>query len=133
MPRLKVNPYCDELIQGIRRLQAKWEHRIPDLTRRGRRAWGCGVCFGIEIALHRIAEDCLDSISGLNSLLNQWERVLAEEELANSTESIKGVDHGIRLVISRGRLFLGQPARRKPASADTGGNPPCAKRKRARS
>jgi len=81
------------------------------------------VVFGIEIARHRIAEDC-SSLAELHPLLEQWERIRAEEELSSQTESNKGVDLGIRLVIRRVRRYLGQPARRKPSIGETSRNPP---------
>ena len=119
-----VAPIVSDLLRELRKLQTRWERRIADLTHRGRGPWACGVLFGIEIARHRIAEDCTSSMAALNPLLEQWERISAEEELSSQTESTKGVDLGIRLAIRRVRRYLGQPTRRKPPSGDTSRNPP---------
>jgi hypothetical protein len=119
-----VVPINSDLLRELRKLQTRWECRIADLTHCGRGPWACGVLFGIEIARHRIAEDCTSSLAALNPLLEQWERISAEEELSSQTEPAKGVDFGIRLLIRRVRRYLGQPARRKPVIGDTSRNPP---------
>ncbi len=119
-----VAPIVNDLLRELRKLQTRWERGIAYLTHHGRGPWACGVLFGIETARHRIAEDCVSSLAALDPLLEEWERISANEEVSSSTESTKGVDFGIRLVIRRVRRYLHQPARRKPAIGDTSRNPP---------
>jgi hypothetical protein len=113
-----------DLLRELRKLQTRWEGRIASLSHRGRGPWACGVLLGIEIARHRIAEECTSSLAALNPLLEQWDRISAEGEFSSRTESTKGVDLGIRLAIRRVRRYLEPPARRKPARRDAARNPP---------
>ena len=105
-----------DVLTELGKLQARWERRISSLTQEGRGPWACGVLFGIETARHKIAEDCSSSLTALNPLLEEWARIGAKEELSSSTESTKGVDFGIRLVIRLVRQYFHQQSRRKSTS-----------------
>ena len=111
MPHDIVSVNCYYLRQDLSKLQRKWQRKIPYLTKHGRGVWANCVLFGIETAQHRIADDGVMSLRELKALLEAWERISHQEADGHAVEAAKGVDFGIRLVVSRIRRYLDRLAR----------------------
>jgi hypothetical protein len=109
-----MSPYSDwiwnleSILEDLHNLQDKWELKVDRLEGRGHRLWVRGVLFGIEMGRNRIAEYRMSSPADVNLLLDEWERRSRNRlrEVSEVTESIRGIDFGIRLVIRRVRKYL---------------------------
>jgi hypothetical protein len=107
----------NDLLDDLEKLQTKWEAKMPDLVERGRAMWLHGVVFGIEIGRRRMAEEEASSLTALDALLDEWESIGKLKANGPAAESIKGIDFGIRLVISPVRRYLNRLARPKPPAS----------------
>jgi hypothetical protein len=102
----------DSLLDNLRNLHEKWERSVNRFELRGYRLWVRGVLFGIEMGRNRIAEYRMGSREDLDLLLVEWERRSRKRlrEVSEVTESTRGIDFGIRLVVGRARRYLQRPA-----------------------
>src|SRR5206468_7921671 len=96
----------DRLLSDLAELQSRWERKLTNPEKHGRRIWALGVLFGIGTGRARITEGTRKSLGELNDLLSEWEgiRAHAEATLVGASlakETIRGLDFGIRLVTGR--------------------------------
>ena len=112
-----------DIVEELARLYEEWEAKTQ-FKERGDGMWLPGVLFGIEEGRRRVAEE-IPSSGALNRLLGEWKLVRKQKKTGPATESLKGIDFGIRLVIGCVRSYLNQlhetSVRPKPpASANNG-------------
>jgi hypothetical protein len=100
----------DGLLKDLRDLHEKCDRRICRLDETGYRLWARGVLFGIEMGQNRISEYRMRSPAELTLLLNHWEWRTRKHlrEATSVTDSTRGIDFGIHLVITRVRKYLRQ-------------------------
>jgi hypothetical protein len=111
---------CCHIAAAIDELQRKWQRKIPSLTQQGREPWVRSVHFAIEIARNRIEEVCADSPMELSVLLDKWEQLSKRVKGGTESESIRGIDFGIRLVVQHVRRCLNRLPQRKPPTSANG-------------
>jgi hypothetical protein len=109
------------VLRNLRKLQKKWERKLPYLTQHGHGPWASSVLFAIETARHRIAEECPRSLVELNALLKEWEIITKEEEISTAPQSVKGLDFGMRLVVRRIRRCLLRSVQQDSSTSTNGG------------
>jgi hypothetical protein len=114
------NADCSQVLEAVGKLRREWERKIPSFARQGREPWAMSTLFAIEIAWHRIKEECAGSPMELNALIDQWEQLSSRREGGTAGESIRGIDFGIRLVVRRVRQCLNRPPQRKPPTSANG-------------
>ena len=107
-PHSNWNWNFDNILDDLGDLHEKWERKVNRFEVRGYRLWVRGVLFGIEVGQNRIAEYRMRSPQDLDLLLVQWERRSRNRlrEASGVTESTRGIDFGIRLVVRRARRYL---------------------------
>ena len=110
----------NHLLEDLESLHIEWKAK-SQFEEGGQGLWLAAVIFGIEIGHARIAEEAARSNIDVDRLIARWKHIRKSRPKGPASESLKGVDYGISLVMGCVRRHLNPelpPHPKPPASAD---------------
>jgi hypothetical protein len=112
---MALNRDWNLLLKYLEQLHNRWLKKA-ETTADDR--WIRGVLFGIEVGSKRIVEEVANLNPAIPAIIAEWRSHLRSREVVDAQEIIKGVDHGIKLVIDCVFRFFEKTSPDEPLRSD---------------
>ena len=111
---MTLNADWNRLLKDLEQIHTLW---LKKTATEVDDAWIRGVLVGIEVGSNRIAEEIEDPNPAIPAIIADWRKHLNSREEADA-EVIKGVDHGIKLVVECVFRFFEKTSPHEPRRSD---------------